>query len=252
MKKTIEQLHLASQYLAAAGISFVEKAADDSHTNLGWNQNHSRLETHLFDSGVQLAVNLESVQLEIIKQGEKIAQINLEGAAHSDVLKWISGEIHKIGIETKYHYQFHYELPYTEINEGDVFSFDKSDLNEISARLSIAQEAFQDFLNDNNLESPIRVWPHHFDLGIYVSIKNDGSLFMGAGLAIPDSLVDDLYYYASGYKNGSAIVTKDFSGLSNGDWRSDWNGATLASSQVDKSKAANFVNDVYKGFLANA
>lgn len=29
-------MHLASQYLAAAAISFVPKKDDDSHTNLGW------------------------------------------------------------------------------------------------------------------------------------------------------------------------------------------------------------------------
>ena len=32
-----EQIHLAAQYLAAAGISFLEKRDDDSHTNLGFN-----------------------------------------------------------------------------------------------------------------------------------------------------------------------------------------------------------------------
>jgi hypothetical protein len=32
-----DQLHIAAQYLAAANMSFLEKKADDSHTNLGFN-----------------------------------------------------------------------------------------------------------------------------------------------------------------------------------------------------------------------
>ena len=48
MKQTIQNLHLAAQYLAAGGISFIEKKSDDSHTNLAWNKTENRMTTHVF------------------------------------------------------------------------------------------------------------------------------------------------------------------------------------------------------------
>ena len=41
-----KQMHLAAQYLAAAGISFLEKKDDDSHTNLGFSIKDQCLYTH--------------------------------------------------------------------------------------------------------------------------------------------------------------------------------------------------------------
>lgn len=58
-------MHLAAQYLAAAGISFVEKKADYSHTNLGWSIDKQRLETHpLSEKGDVLALNYNTFSLE--------------------------------------------------------------------------------------------------------------------------------------------------------------------------------------------
>lgn len=39
-------MHLAAQYLAAAGISFVAKEDDDSHTNLGFSAETGSMTTH--------------------------------------------------------------------------------------------------------------------------------------------------------------------------------------------------------------
>ena len=39
-------MHLTAQYLAAAGISFVAKKDDDSHTNVGFSIEKTCIETH--------------------------------------------------------------------------------------------------------------------------------------------------------------------------------------------------------------
>ncbi|NOQ71121.1 MAG: hypothetical protein GQ574_03905 [Crocinitomix sp.] len=250
MKKTIEQLHLVAQYLAAAGISFLNKELDDSHTNVGWNSDKKRMETHAFGSGNhQLAINLERAHLEWLKDGFATDSIDLQQNTHSSILIWISALAAKNEIKQPYSYNFHYDLPYATIGDNDKFTFKADALNEIIAQLNIGQNAFETFLDENDLASPIRIWPHHFDLGVYASINSEGSIFMAAGLAIPDSLVDDLYYYASAYNDGTEVVSKNLTGLTIGDWRSDWNGATLPSSQIDAIKAINFLNEARKEFL---
>ena len=62
MKK---QTYLAAQYLAAAGISFVKKEADDSHTNLGFDTDGGFLATHsLSEDGDKLVLNYKNFNLE--------------------------------------------------------------------------------------------------------------------------------------------------------------------------------------------
>ena len=45
-----KMLYLAAQYLAAAGISFLEKKEDDSHTNLAFNSNNAQLSSRVLSS----------------------------------------------------------------------------------------------------------------------------------------------------------------------------------------------------------
>ena len=79
-------MHLAAQYLAAAGISFVEKKADDSHTNLGWSIDKQRLETHsLSTDGDVLALNYNTFSLEWDSL-ENNASFALDGKTHQQVL----------------------------------------------------------------------------------------------------------------------------------------------------------------------
>lgn len=253
MKHTIEQLHLAAQYLAGAGISFLSKKEDDSHTNLGWNSDKKRMETHAFGPGnQQLAINLETGHLEWLKDELKIESIDVQQNTHSAILIWISQMATKNEIRQPYNYEFHYDLPYSALVDNNKLAFNADAISEIIARLNIGKKAFEAFLIENDLSSPIRIWPHHFDLGVYTSLNSDETIFMGAGLAIPDSLVDELYYYASAYDNGDEVVTENFSPLTVGNWRSDWNGATLPSSEVEGTAALKFLNEVKKGYLADA
>jgi hypothetical protein len=241
MKETIKELHIAAQYLAAAGISFIEKKADDSHTNLGWNRDKERMETHVFNADFKLGLNVNFPKLEWIKNEEVINYIELNGKSHKEISSWITEQAKQNNISKKYAYQFHYDLPYDEITDDYKFSLNTNELKNISSEFTKAQVAFEQFLAQNKLDFPIRIWPHHFDLGIYTKLDNE--TYMGGGLAIPDSLVDDFYFYASGYKNGNPIETKSFSKMEFGAWRSDWNGATLAASHLDEKRAVEFLNE---------
>ena len=251
MKYTIEQLHIAAQYLSAIGINYINKQADDSHTNLGWDKEKMRLTTHTFgDQNYQLGLSFKTGQVEWIENGVSTYYLDLTVSTHGSNLEWIGqlAEKHGLGV---YSYTFHYDLPYKKINEDHIFSFDRKDVDEISKRINQAHVVFENTLSKHNLKSPIRVWSHHFDLGIYTQLDNIGNLFMGAGLAIPDALEDDMYYYASGWKNGESVSTGEFSGLKNGRWRKDWNGAILTSTGIDNETAETFYDEAISELMKN-
>lgn len=89
----------------------------------------------------------------------------------------------------------------------------------------------------SGLTSEIRIWPHHFDTGIYYA-QNDAhgqeKTAIWAGYALADSISDEPYFYLSGYKRDEQINLLEAPPLSTGEWRqtSDWTGALLSISQV--------------------
>lgn len=249
MKATLIELHQAAQYLAAAGISYVTPQSDDSHTNLGWDSEKKQLATHTFGSEKhQLLIAVESGLLIWSQKGKVEASIALVEATHSDILNWIDMLAKQQGLP-EYKYEFHYELPYAPLKDDHVFSFNENALVHILNRWTMGKRSFEKFLTNLKFNSPIRIWPHHFDLGFYVQLDRAGALFLGGGLAVPDSLVDDLYFYSSAWKNGRAVQTNSFGTLIIGEWQTDWDGATLAASNMNENLVNLFLKLTEEVFL---
>ncbi|MFD1551681.1 hypothetical protein DNU06_02740 [Putridiphycobacter roseus] len=249
MKETIQELHLASQYLAAAAICFVSVKADDSHTNLGWESDTNRLTTHVFGRNKnRVALNLETGNLEWF-EGKKITQVlDIEKSTHAENVIWLKAQGVKHHLKTPFEYHFHYDLPYPIITSDKVFKFIGSEVADFAKRLTIAKSAFSNFIAQNNLDTTIRVWPHHFDMGIYALVNAEKTISIGAGLAIPDQVVPAMYFYVSGYQNGEPIPTKKLKALNNGAWAANWQGAVLAASHVEEEKAMKFLNESLQAY----
>lgn len=236
------QILLASQYLAAAGISFLPKEADDSHTNLGFNAEGGYLETHpLSSNDDKLILNYKSFSLEW-KSKEQSKVFKLDGATHKEVVTWIS-ETSKAALHKEYVYDFHYELAYA-IEDTSTFKLeDTAALEELEALRVLAQHVLEQINAEYSLNTSIRVWPHHFDSGIYSEIPNS-DLTVGLGLAIPDSLCKDHYLYITGYKNGNAMETKGLEALTQGTWVSEgFKGGILTTKDLSEASGLAFFNE---------
>lgn len=244
MKK---QMHLAAQYLAAAGISFLNKKEDDSHTNLGFSISDGSLKTHLLSKqGDQLLLNYKAFSLQWVSSKEALS-LSLDGKSHKEVLQWLT-EVSKKALNKEYTYSFHYSLPY-EITNAYVFKLEStSALQKLIALRTLAQLSLKEVNKTYNLEADIRVWPHHFDTGIYSSLSNS-DIAIGLGLAIPDNVCSEHYLYASGYKHNKSIDTSSFSNLKKGEWKNkDFKGAVLPALNIDKLDAIGFFSDAIQEF----
>ncbi|KKN92654.1 hypothetical protein LCGC14_0205880 [marine sediment metagenome] len=239
-------MHLAAQYLAAAGISFVEKKTDDSHTNLGWSIGKQRLETHpLSTDGDVLTLNYNTFSLEW-NSPENNASFALDGKTHQQVLEWLASSADSF-LGKKYTYDFHYDLPYS-IDDSFTFKLDALKLKELADLRSLTQSSLEKTLAVNGLESDIRIWPHHFDSGAYVIISDD--LAIGFGLAVPDTMINEHYFYISGYKGHDGIETSSFDSLSLGEWKNEgFKGAVLPATKIKEEQAIQFFTEainIYK------
>ncbi len=241
-----KMMHLAAQYLAAAGISFVAKKDDDSHTNVGFSIEKTCMETHpLSENGDILSLNYKNFSLNWNSKSGSIS-FALDGATHADVLNWLK-ETSKTFLNKSYSYEFHYDLPY-EIT--DDYKFKLVDTNRLAELLQLrilAQSTLEQTLKEGNLESPIRVWPHHFDSGAYAGLHKN--IAIGFGLAVPDTMCNEHYFYISGYKGHDGLNTEGFSPLSNGEWKNNgFKGAILPAATIDKSKAVLFFKEAIDNY----
>lgn len=241
------QIHFISQYLATAAKSFVAHRADDSHTNLGFDSETRSLETwSLNNNGLKLIFNITEFELKWSK-GESF---QLAGKTHTQVVHWLQTSSKLAGLNKPYAFDLHYDLPF----EWDAnFSFKLSDtkhLNELVELRILANTALKAFLKMENLQSDIRIWPHHFDTGAFVVLEDGSGKSIGLGMAIPDTVVDDHYFYISGYKGHDALDTHSFPKLSSGEWKTqEFKGAVLMASNSTEQQAVQFLQEAFHTYL---
>jgi len=243
----LKQVHIAAQFLAAAGISFIKKRGDDSHTNMGWSIDKQELSTWpLSEKGDRLSLSLKTFSL-IWSNEKNRAEFSLNEKSYLEVITWIKSQA-KSNLGMFYIYHLHYELPYPFPSNDFIYQLTSRDeLSKISALFDAGQSSFTAVLKQQELTSELRVWPHHFDLGAYI-VPNE-SLSIGFGLAIPDSTIDDFYFYVSGYNGGDSIETKNFKALSIGEWQTEaWKAATLRATGFKKNNITAFLMEAIQAF----
>ena len=240
------QIHIAAQYLATAGINFLTKKDDDSHTNLGFNGKNGYLETWpLNDKGYKLALDYTQFSLRWLTGDENEQAILLDGKTHKEVVQWIDKVTTVLGTESPYHYQLHYDLPYRKITDEFVFHKPSSEaLNALLEVRIIAQNALESTVKQLDLDTDIRIWPHHFDTGGYAVLDAVKNISVGFGLAIPDSLVDNFYLYTSGYDSNGGIDTSSLEKLDLGSWKNEeFKGAILSMNGLNEAQTLSFFKE---------
>ena len=141
------------------------------------------------------------------------------------------------------HHELHYEIPAHKLDKGAAFSInDKKYFQENTFYRHNAEIVLNEIAHANDQAEPVRVWPHHFDTGTLIPVAlNEGKLSksIGLGWAIPDSMVDEPYYYLSFWSEKPDDKLKTFPKLNAGQWMTpNWNGAVLKHSEIYKEKSA--------------
>ena len=246
--RDIIPIHLAVQYLAAAGISFLDKKKDDRHTNLGYNPQKNEIFTRpLCQTGDYLSLVLTDFSLHWNSPSGS-SNYSLQNSSHKDALAWIKVVSNKPEFKSSYHYRFHYALPCV-ISDDFVFSASAEDLLWESQMRTTAYNVISSILRAHSMESEIRIWPHHFDTGAKAALTGKEDISVEFGLAIPDSLIDSHYFYISGYKDGKALDTSSFSKLNNGEWfNNGFKGAILVASDNNEQLVIDFFNQVIQAY----
>lgn len=249
--KTDQHIHYVSQTLAKYGRSFSEPQTDDSHTNLGFDFAGKRIWARwafFGDKKIALTLDLDDQEFVLMDSNYKaIASFTSVGktldAVEQEIAKYLSINLKANGSDLLK--ELHYQIPdYGFTNEKIGKWNDKA----VHMWMQYRQEANQacKLLADHlNMNAEIRIWPHHFDTGIYLEPTN--KLGIGFGLAMADTMIDEAYFYFSVYGlNGNSIDYSTVPSLTAGTWITgeNWNGAVLPVREVSTNNMVSLVKDL--------
>ena len=179
-------LHWAVQVVAAAARALIPAMPDDSHTSLEWSTPHRLLVGGLTPGKMRLGLRPSDLTLVVVDaSGDPQRELPLAGRTLEAAFAWAAEALGSpaLGMPS-------YEMPDHMVAHGGAFGdTDPSALAELARWYASADVLLRDFVASRSYPtehaSPVRCWPHHFDLATLVSLPGgapSGARTIGVGL----------------------------------------------------------------------
>ncbi|WP_044213519.1 hypothetical protein [Flammeovirga sp. OC4] len=252
-----QKLHQLSQVIAKFNRSFVPQKEDDSHTNLQYDIIGNRILGRWIDTSKGKVI----VSLNIITLHFSVYNQKWEVVFEASVIDKTQEEIENSFLPfcNDYHLSFdtfktplHFEIETYSFLKNKYTALPTDGIEEWKKWRKTAFETCGLLLEHLQLKSEIRIWPHHFDTGIYVEVNSEMSF--GFGLAMKDNVCEMPYFYFSAYGIHQHKMNYDnFPPLQVGCWKnlSHWKGAVLEIDQISKEKLSSFIIEVKQNYFSN-
>lgn len=249
------QAHHAAQWLARVARNFVPAADDDSHTALSWNSEHRALVTQPFEGAsgpFSLGLKVDDISL-IIVTASANTPVPLQGHNDSQVEAWVRACLLEQGADRDKALNFRplpYEMPDHGIASGGKYGDGLADgaLEELAAWFDGAAKLLGDGPAKEAGASPIRLWPHHFDIATLISLDDGGgedARSIGVGLSPGDETYGTPYFYVSPWPYPDKGTLAD---LGAGHWHMEgYTAAILEAAEITGSADAGaFLREAIK------
>ncbi len=198
------EAHWASRVLASAASSLLPAAADDSHSALEFEG--GALWTQTIDGSPSYRFGLQIAETRLVARdvdGEERATLSLAGQTFERALDWVSETAARLSPgSSKVVRRDFPDFPDHPLGEGAAFSSDHSKaLAELGRYYHNAASLLGALRRELAGASPLRLWPHHFDLAILAPIDTDdastATKTIGIGLSPGDESFAEPYWYVS-------------------------------------------------------
>jgi hypothetical protein len=185
-------LHYAVQLVAAVGQSLAPKAADDSQQSLSVTDGAPAWLGVTVAAG-QLRAGLDPSRLELSLcdgAGAPLATLALAGRTMGDALRFLADELARRGQPaTALALPTHPDFPRHPLADGARFPVETGATGLVD--LFADTRGLLDTMREGQ---PLRLWPHHFDLGCSLQL---GPVSLGLGVSPGDGVTGLPYWYAT-------------------------------------------------------
>lgn len=234
--------HAAMQPLAKAARANIPAEDDASHTNLTWNEENSAfLSNPMASIDGDIAVGLVGADLSLVvaRGGEIFDTLGLSGVSVNDADGWLDSRLTTLGLKPASPIIHPYDLP-SAVEELEAYSVDgmQKELATLSSWFALADRVLRQFVAENGDlrpgPSPVRCWPHHYDIATYVSLEigdSESTRGIGVGMSPGDESYEEPYFYVNPWPHLDANDLPDLSGP--GHWhREGFVGAIMTASEL--------------------
>ena len=241
------QLHHAVQLLASFAQVRAAPQEDDSHRSMTWDADAVAFRSAPSADDPELTVLLTPETFEVhVARADEHETLALTGKTLGEAYAWLGAAVGGTLERPEY------EIPEHRVGSGAPFDPDMQALAELARWYGNAYGVLTEVTTAHPAASPIRCWPHHFDLATLISLPlADGertARTVGAGMSPGDGSYPAPYGYVTPWPY---LWEEPRPELSAGQWHLDqWLGAVLTAggwTSEDDSAAA-----VVSGFYAEA
>lgn len=205
LKQARLNLHYAAQVVSGIGRTLLPAQQDDSHTNLFWMDKHGTLAGHavMGPRPFRAALDFERFRLLFLDLDDKILyETALAGKTLAQAYSWLADAIgSRLGQDRPEIQPLHYSMPEHALGGAGAFSFEPAgpfaELRRWYANAAATLEQVRQ-LHDS---SPVRCWPHHFDIATLISAGPGATI--GVGLSPGDDSYDEPYWYVGPWPHPS-------------------------------------------------
>lgn len=237
------QLHWLTQIIARFNRSFVPSKEDDSHTNLYYDPLGNRITGRWVETSSGnsiLTLNLSNFCFEWLDEQHRVVEsISALKKDDRQIQREAALYITDRGLDTSLFFEpLHYKIPDYGLQRQGVTGIFKDGLEQWTYFRKLANVTCEAALGFLQKPAETRIWPHHFDTGIYVPATK--SIGIGFGLAMEDKMAGQPYFYLAGYPIQGEINYSKLPRLSVGRWEigNQWKGAILPLDELPSDYTA--------------
>ena len=149
------------------------------------------------------ACSLSPLSVCLVRDGVAVENLALDGVSMAEAVNWLDVQLKIAGLQPASDGKIPYKLP-SDAAEVQTFqsSSEGAALRALAAWFDFAHRVLTDFAAANDKlrpgPSPVRCWPHHFDIATYVGLESgdfETARGVGVGLAPGDESYEQPYFY---------------------------------------------------------
>jgi len=232
LQDALLQLHHGLQAAAGVGRTLIPPKPDDSHTSFSWSQKHGALVQDCVDGRFRAGLRLCDLALLVIDAEDRVTDsFCLRGRTLDDGFRFYEERVGRMIARPGE------PLPEHPVASGACFSAMENFLSALASMYGDAAAVLERIRAKHPGASPVRLWPHHFDIATLISLPGNRSL--GLGFLGGDANIPEPYWYI--YANPMSENT--LPPLSVGRWYAGaWVGGVLTG-ESSAADAERFLNE---------
>jgi hypothetical protein len=225
------QLHHLVQLIPALGGALLDPEEDDGHRSMVWDPDLQGFRSRGLSASDDLHLVVRPLPLEIqIRARGQVQRYVLPGHSLGEAFDWVEREMSTVlGGDALTLDAPEYTIPEHRVGRHAFFDASPAALEELASWFQNGTQLLATLREESRLETtPLRAWPHHFDLAFRVllppgAVGQERSI--GVGLSPGDEKDPDPYWYVAPWPRPATTPAME---LPWGCWNTEgWFGAAL-------------------------